>query len=210
MIQGFILTRYFYDQLNNFQESPTTLQQIVGTMIYGMNVDIEKRRVQDIVFASHTDKDVAQSVPSQSAMLDEGERKLIAGDVAGAAALAQQALAAHTSNPGRAQFLLARADIMSGKMEAAEQAFTEAAKISHDPRTIAWSHIYLGRLADLQGDRPAAVAEYQAAMQTRDGKPDTRQAAQTGLKAPFAPPHAARRDSGEQDGAGSATVPPPQ
>ncbi len=195
MVQGFILTRYFYDQLNNFQDSPTTLQQAVGEMVYGMNVDIEKRRVQDIVFASHTDKDVAQQVSSQSAMLDEGERKLIAGDVAGAAALAQQALAGHTSNPGRAQFLLARADIMSGKMEAAEQAFTQAAKVSHDLRTLAWSHIYLGRLADLEGDRPTAVAEYRAAMDTRDGKPDTKQAAEAGLKAPFAPPQAAREDS---------------
>ena len=195
MVQGFILTRYLYQQFHDFENRPTTLQEAVGEMIYGMNVDIEKRRVQDIEFASHTDQDVTEPVAPQSAMLDQGEKKLIAGDVAGAAALAQQALAAHTENPGRAQFLLARADIMSGKMEAAEQAFTEAAKVSHNLRTIAWSHIYLGRLADLQGDRTTAVAEYQAAMKTRDGKPDTKQAAEDGLKAPFAPPQAARRES---------------
>ncbi len=195
MVQGFILTQYFYNQLKVFAQSPTTLQEAVGEMIYGMNVDIEKRRVQDIVFASHTDQDVVQPASAQSAMLDQGERKLIAGDTAGAAALAQQALAAHTANPGRAQFLLARADIMSGKMEGAEQAFTEAAKVSHNLRTIAWSHIYLGRLADLQGDRTTAIAEYQAAMKTRDGKPDTQHAAEAGLKAPFAPPQAAKQDS---------------
>ncbi len=191
MVQGFILTQYFYDQLRNFDQSQTTLQEIVGEMIYGMNVDIEKRRVQDIVFASQTDQDVAKPVSPQSAMLDQGEQKLVAGDAAAAADLAHQALAAHTSNPGRAEFLLARAEIMSGKMEAAEQAFTQAANVSHNLRTIAWSHIYLGRLADLQGDRTTAVAEYQAAMKTRDGKPDTEQAAEAGLKAPFAPPQAA-------------------
>lgn len=193
MVQGFILTQYLYQQFHDFENRPTTLQEAVGEMIYGMNADIEKRRVQDIVFASHTDQDVVKPVAPQSAMLDEGEKKLIAGDTAGAAQLAQQALAAHTQNPGRAQFLLARADIMSGKMEAAEQAFTEAAKISHNLRTIAWSHIYLGRMADLQGDRTTAVAEYQAAMKTRDGKPDTEQAAESGLKAPFAPPQASQR-----------------
>ncbi|MEO6828673.1 MAG: hypothetical protein ABI164_02610 [Acidobacteriaceae bacterium] len=190
MLQGFILTKYLYQEFQDFENRPTTLQEAVGEMIYGMNVDIEKRRVEKIVFASHTDQDVVKPVAPSSAMLDEGEQKLIAGDTAGAAALAQQALAAHTDNPGRAQFLLARADIMSGKMEAAEQAFTDAAKISHNLRTIAWSHIYLGRMADLQGDRDTAIAEYQAAMKTRDGKTDTEQAAQSGLKAPFAPPHA--------------------
>jgi hypothetical protein len=188
MVQGFILTQYFYQQLHSFPDNPTTLQEIVGEMIYGMNVDIEKHRVQDIVFAANTDQDVQQPIAAQSALLDQGEQKLIAGDTAGAAALAQQALAQHTENPGRAQFLLARADIMNGKMEAAQQAFNEAAKTSHNLRTIAWSHIYLGRLADLQGDRPTALAEYQAAMTTRDGKPDTRQAAEAGLKSPFAPP----------------------
>ncbi len=191
MVQGFILTQYFYDQLRNFDQNPTTLQEIVGEMIYGMNVDIEKRRVQDIVFASNTDQDVVKQVSPQSAMLDQGEEKLVNGDAAGAADLARQALAAHTGNPGRAEFLLARAEIMSGKMEAAEQAFTQAANVSHNLRTIAWSHIYLGRLADLQGDRTTAVAEYQAAMKTRDGKPDTEEAAQAGLKASFAPPQAA-------------------
>ena len=168
-------------------------------MIYGMNVDIEKRRIQDIVFTSHTDQDVLRRAPVQSDILDQAERKLAAGDTSAAARMAQQALSQHTGNPGRAQFILARADIMSGKMDSAEQAFTQATQISHDLRTIAWSHIYLGRLDDLQGNRSAAIAEYQAAMQSRDGKPDTREAAEAGLKAPFAPPQAAEQDAPGQD-----------
>lgn len=209
MVQGFILTRYFYDQLRGFDESPRSLPQMVGIMIYGMNVDIEKHRVQDIVFASHTDQNVATPVAPQTAMLDKAETKLIAGDMPGAAQLAQQALDQHTGNPGRAYFILARADIMSGKMDAAVQEFTQAAKVSHDLRTIAWSHIYLGRLDDLQGDRSAAVAEYQAAMQSRDGRQDTSRAAEAGLKAPFAPPQAAQQGSHGQgdrtdDGAASS------
>ncbi len=208
MVQGFILTQYFYDQLRGFQDSPATLQEMVGIMIYGMNVDIEKRRVQDIVFASHSDQEITEPVAPQSALLDEAENKLVDGDTAAAARLAQQALTEHTNNPGRAQFILARADIMSGKMDSAEQAFTQATQISHDLRTIAWSHIYLGRLDDLQGNRSAAIAEYQAAMQSRDGKPDTREAAEAGLKAPFAPPQAAEQDapgqgSGPNGGASS-------
>jgi len=202
MVQGFILTQYFYQQLDTFPQSDRTLQDAVGEMIYGMNADFEKRRVQNIVFAAHADTDVKQPVSTSSALLDEGENSLIAGDAPAAAKLARQALADHTANPGRAQFLLARAEIMSGQMEPAEQAFIEAAKISHNLRTISWSHIYLGRLNDLEGDRAAAVAQYQLAMKTRDGKPDTRQAAEAGLTAPFSPPQAAQEKStnGNQGG----------
>lgn len=196
MVQGFILTQYFFDQLRRFPENSTSLQEIVGEMVYGMNVDIEKRRIQDIAFVAHTDQDVLQQGSPDSALLDRAERKLVEGDTAAAAQLAQRALSQHTGNPGRAQFILARADIMSGKMDEAEQAFQQATHISHNARTIAWSHIYLGRMDDLQDDRPAAIAEYQAAMKTRDGKPDTKQAAEAGLAAPFAPPQAARRHSG--------------
>lgn len=197
MTQGFILTKYFYDQFSIFQNSPsTTLQQAVGEMVYGMNADIEKHRVEHIEFASHTDQDVAQSVSAQSAELDEAENKLSAGDAAGAAQLAQRALTQHTPYPGRAEFILARANIMSGKMDAAVQSFQDAIQKSHNLRTISWSHIYLGRLDDLQGDRAAAIKEYQAAMVSRDGRPDTKEAATAGLKVPFAPPQAANGQSG--------------
>lgn len=198
MVHGYILTQYFYEQLRIFSNNPTTLQEAVGEMVYGMNVDIEKRRVQDIVFAPRNAQEQLQRAAARPPLLDEAERKLVAGDTTGATELAQQALSQHTADPGRAQFILARANIMSGKMEAAEQAFTQAAQLSHDPRTVAWSHIYLGRLDDLQQDRPAAIAEYQEAMKARDGKTDTKDAAEAGLKAPFAPPQAAQRSQSGQ------------
>lgn len=204
MKQGFILTQYFYNQLGIFASRDTTLQEAVGEMVYGMNVDIEKNRVKDIVFASTPSSDVLQPAPAQPDLLDQAERRLVAGDIPGATQLAQQAIAQHLGDAGRAQFILARADIMSGKMEQAEQAFTQAAKISHDPRTLAWSHIYLGRLDDLQDDRQAAIAQYQEAMKTRDGRSDTRNAAQAGLNAPFAPPGPHRSSSGQSNSATGA------
>jgi hypothetical protein len=45
--------------------------------------------------------------------------------------------------------------------------------------------------------------EYKAAMQSRDGRQDTSQAAEAGLKAPFAPPQAAQQGShGREDSGG--------
>lgn len=98
---------------------------------------------------------------------------------------------------------------MRGKMEAAVQSFTQATQISHDPRTIAWSHIYLGRLDDLQDNRQAAITEYQAAMKARDGKADTKNAAEAGLKAPFAPPQSARQQPNRQDDSNDAPASSP-
>jgi len=73
---------------------------------------------------------------------------------------------------------------MSGDPEGALEHLTQTVKLSHDPRTIAWAHIYLGRLYDLARDpdnpdaahpqRSKAVAEYQIALANRDGLPDTK------------------------------------
>jgi hypothetical protein len=59
----------------------------------------------------------------------------------------------------------------------------------HDPRVLAWSHIYLGRIFDIQQNREAAVAEYQAALAAGDVQPDTKVAAQRGLETPYQPQH---------------------
>jgi hypothetical protein len=68
--------------------------------------------------------------------------------------------------------------------------FKAALDTSRDPRTLAWCHIYLGRLYDMQQepDRKRALAEYRLAMNLRDDRPDTRAAAESGLREPFAPP----------------------
>jgi hypothetical protein len=67
---------------------------------------------------------------------------------------------------------------------------------------LAWSHIYLGRILDVEEQRDQAVAEYQAALTVRDGQPDTKQAAEAGLKQPFALPHRAQpaaEDNGDRE-----------
>ena len=59
---------------------------------------------------------------------------------------------------------------------------------ARNPHTVAWSHIYLGRLYDVQPDRKKALQEYQAALAVPGAQADTRAAASTGLKTPFALP----------------------
>lgn len=188
MTQGYILTKYFYDQFHRFEQSPVSLQEAVGEMVYGMDVQVERARVQRLVFTNHQDEDIVERPGSAADPLDQAEQSLANGDKAKAALLANQALASHTTHPGRAQFILARVAILNGDLDSAVQDFQQAAQLSHNPRTVAWSHIYLGRIYDVQDNRTDAVTQYEAAIQTRDGRPDTKQAAEQGLKQPYGPP----------------------
>lgn len=206
MRQGYVLTQYFYEQLVSFEHTPTSLKDSVGEMVYGMDVDVQVHRARDTQFVQQGSGDVVRRAPRQLKGLDLAEMKLMKGDSAGAGQLAQQALDQHTAEPDRANFILARVDLVNGKMDNAETAFRETLRLSKDPRMLAWSHIYLGRILDVQEERDHAVAEYKAALTVRDGQPDTKQAAEKGLKQPFELPHH-QQDTDDDDASPPAKPP---
>jgi hypothetical protein len=203
MAQGYVLTQYFYDQLISFEKGPESLDEAIGPMVYGMDMSTEIHRAKEITFDAHGEDDPMSHAPVQPKGLDLAELKLMKGDVAGAGEMAQKALDTHTGDPGQADFILARVDLMSGRTRDAQSAFNGALNASKDPRTLAWSHIYLGRILDAEGQacgqqggdpedchalRDQAVAEYKAALMARDGQPDTKAAAENGIKQPFTMP----------------------
>ena len=85
----------------------------------------------------------------------------------------------------RAYFLLARVATMKGDMEGAKSYFYLAIDRGTDTRTRAWSHIYLGRIFDMQEKREEALKQYNAALADNDPKPDTKAAAERGMKSPY-------------------------
>jgi hypothetical protein len=52
---------------------------------------------------------------------------------------------------------------------------------------LAWSHIYLGRIHDLEDDRDQAVEEYRAALGVADAPENARSAAQKGIEQAYKP-----------------------
>ncbi len=191
MTQGYVLTQYFYNQLRGFEKNPESLNEAIGPMVYGMDMSVETHRAQQITFDAHGEGDVMRRSPQRppaAKELDVAELKLMKGDVAGAAQLAQKALDTHSGDPGQADFILARVDLMNGKIDDAEAAFRNTIAASKNPRMVAWSHIYVGRILDVKEQRDDAVAEYRAALASRDGQPDTKAAAEDGIKKPFALP----------------------
>ncbi len=190
MRQGWVLTNYFYEQLGIMERESTSLSENIGPMIYGMDVDDERKRALQIDFLPTSSSDVVRRVPRQPVGMDLAEMKLMKGDSDGAEEIATRTLAEPAGDHGRAHYLLARVELLRGNPDEAMDHFQQALKISKDPRTLAWSHIYLGRLYDTQHvpDRPKAVEEYKAALAARDAQPDTKAAAELGLQKPFALP----------------------
>jgi hypothetical protein len=93
--------------------------------------------------------------------------------------------------------------VLSGKASRARELFenlvanrapaSSAAKKSGetaDPSILAWSHVYLGRIDDLEGDRDLALTEYRAALAVASAPEAAYFAARRGVQEKYnAPAH---------------------
>ena len=192
MRQGLVLTQYFYEALIPFEKDPASLKDTIGEMVYSMDIDQQVHRARQIEFDKEPDEDVLQrSKPHQVTGLDLAEARLAAGDVATASSMARNVLASPADNAAaaadaaRAHFILARVDLMTVHPDDAVSEFQKTIASSKEQRLVSWSHIYLGRLLDLECKRDEALSEYKLALATRDGEIDTRLAAERGVKAAY-------------------------
>ena len=211
MAQGFVLTQYFFEQLISFEKDPASMRDTIGEMVYGMDIEQQVHRARQTQFDKQADGDVLhRSKPRVLTGLDLAEAKLAQGDVATASELAHKALTDQSdtldsvAQGARADFVLARVAIMTGHPDVAIDDFQKTIATSKEPRLLAWSHIYLGRMLDLDCKRDQAVTEYQAALAARDGQQDTRLAAERGVKTAYA----VKGHSCVEDADDSGTPPP--
>jgi hypothetical protein len=212
MTQGFVLTQYFYEQLLTFEKDPASLRDSIGEMVYSMDVDQQVHRARQLEFDKQADADVLERTkPRKLEGLDLAESRLAAGDIGTASALARQSLTVHSdtlatlADNARANFILARAAILTGHPGEALNRFQTTLATTKEPRLLAWSHIYLGRMLDLDCKRDQAVSEYKLALESRDGQQDTRLAAERGVKAAYA----VKGHSCEEDDAADQPGPQP-
>lgn len=198
MEQGFILTGYFYEALARFEKDPAGLGNAYGDMLVAIDVGREQKQAAQITFASRADTEVLRLArPLEGKLLVTAEQRLSAGDAETAQKLAQEALDEKSEDAGRALFILAQVATMNGDMEGARTYFQRTLEVAQEPKVVAWSHIYLGRIFDLREDRPAALDQYRAALSAGAALPEAKAAAERGLQQPYEPPSQAQ--SGEQD-----------
>jgi tetratricopeptide (TPR) repeat protein len=213
MTQGFVLTQYFFEQLIEFEKDPASLRDTIGEMVYSMDMDQQAHRARQIEFDKEADGEVlGRSRPRKLTGLDLAEARLAAGDIATASAMARQMLTVHSdtlesaADSARANFILARAAILTGHPDQAIDGFQKTLATTREPRLLAWSHIYLGRMLDLDCKRDEAVTEYRAALTVRDGQQDTRLAAERGVKAAYAVKGHSCEEDAEDGAPGSGPV----
>jgi tetratricopeptide (TPR) repeat protein len=204
---GWVLTGSFYDKLALQDREGISLKDSIAEIVYGMDVPHEVDRAKKIPFFSPDSPQLATSgglnrarAPRRSlSAMDQAELKLQKGDRMGAEDLADKELLANPSS-SEALYVLARVKLMEGDPQAAYDRFTQVVSTAKDARTLAWAHVYLGRLYDTQQrpDRAKAVSEYKAAAATPGAQTDVKAAAAAGIQKAFAPPKRTVSDSDQK------------
>jgi hypothetical protein len=98
----------------------------------------------------------------------KGQQLAAQGDLAGALTEYQKALEANAQS-SLADYRIGEVLFNQGNFQASANAYRDALRGDGDPRwTEVWSHIQLGKIFDVTGQRDRAVNEYRQAVQTND------------------------------------------
>jgi tetratricopeptide (TPR) repeat protein len=187
--QGYILTRYFYTSLLAFEKDPAGLRSAYSDMLNNIDVNAQEKAAGGVQYARASAPELVQlSRMEDRRMLVTAEKRLAANDPKGAQELAQQALERKIGDQGRALFILAQVAVANKNRQGALDNFQKAIQATKDPKVVAWSHLYLGRILDLNEDREAAMNEYRAALTTGSELPEVMAAAERGLQQAYEPP----------------------
>jgi hypothetical protein len=187
--QGYILTKYFYTSLLAFEKDPAGLRSAYSDMLNNIDVRAQQKAANEVQFAQVTAPELVQlSRMEDRRMLVTAEKRLAANDPKGAQDLAQQALDRKIGDQGRALFILAQVAVANKNREGALENFQKAIQATKDPKVVAWSHVYLGRILDMKEDREAAMNEYRAALTVGAELPEVKAAAERGLQQAYEPP----------------------
>jgi tetratricopeptide (TPR) repeat protein len=188
--EGYVLTRYFYDALVKFEKDPAGMRDAYAGLVGSIDVGKEMKRASQVPFSGEAAPELLHLAGRRNEhLLLNAERRLAAGDPETAQKLAQQALDEQEEDSGHALFILAEVATANRDMDGARKYFEQALQTAHEPKVIAWSHIYLGRIFDLREDRFAALDQYRAALDAAGGAvPEAKLAARRGLEQPYEPP----------------------
>jgi hypothetical protein len=205
---GFVLVRPLVAQLQKFEKDAPAMSYYFPGLITGIDVAAEQKRLQGVTFAA---ADAApamlehgQSDDTQASELErwlvEGNRQIAGRDSDASMATFQTAFAKYPNDP-RVVYGLAISSVLSGQADRAKDLFEQlvspprapvsgsgSASEPAGPSIMAWSHVYLGRIHDLEDERELAVNEYQAALAVEGAPEAARVAAQNGVQATYKPP----------------------
>jgi len=202
---GYVLVRTIFLGLAKYEASEPSMALYFPDLVRGINLAEETKRINGIQFASAdrgqnpddpaseevTRHRVAQptTVPNDAdaiASLTDGERR-IAEKNPRAAELSFQKVLARYPDQIRAWYGLGLVALLDHDGPRAKEVFGRLTTGEHaaleDPMVLTWSHVYLARIYDDEGQQGLAKNEFQAALAVPGGPEQAKQAAQKGLEA---------------------------
>lgn len=200
---GFILVRPLVGQLQKFEKAEPAMSYYFPDLIAGIDLAAEQKRLKSIRFGpaktvgepNEQSSDSKLQASELESWLAEGNHEIAVQDAAAATATFGEILAKYPDNP-RAVYGLAISSVLSGNADRARELFEKLVSVlspplksenAANPAILAWSHIYLGRIDDLEGERELALVEYHAALAVAGAPEAARVAAQRGLEQIYNP-----------------------
>lgn len=201
---GYVLVRPLVAALEGFEKSEPSMKGYFPDLVRSIDEKAEAKRLTAIQFASAdaepSDNTAAEAVarlkkvlpttvPNDAEVisaLTEGERQIAAKNSRAAEASFKKVLVKYPDQP-RAWFGLGVVAYMDHDAARAKEVFGRLTNGDHaatgDPRVLAWSHVYLARIYDYEGNSSVAKTEYESALAVQGGPEEARQAAQKELAA---------------------------
>jgi tetratricopeptide (TPR) repeat protein len=203
--QGYVLVAPLYSALPKFENSEPSMKLFFPDLVRAIDIGAEAKRLAAVKFAPadaaipedeaanreivRAKKAAPTTVPNDAeviAALTEGERRIAEKNPRAAEASFQRVLTKYPDQP-RAWYGIglvamldhdaARAKQVFGRLTAGEHAATE------DPMVLVWSHVYLARIYDSEGNSEVARTEYQSALAVQGGPDQAKLTAQKELAA---------------------------
>ncbi|MGH9395504.1 MAG: tetratricopeptide repeat protein [Terriglobia bacterium] len=189
MAAGLILTPYFYNALDAYEKGDAPLSVVYQQMIQGIDLRKMEKTLADVKFTPPPPSRMVRTTRAMSAedsLLDQGDNLISTAQYDQAAGLFRQVLKKYDPHSDRALYGLAVAASNMSEPDVAEKYFKQTLAVAHDLRIVTWSHIYLGRIYDVEGRRGDALKQYRAASVTAATFPDALLALRSGMQRPFA------------------------
>jgi tetratricopeptide (TPR) repeat protein len=186
---GLILAPYFYSQLEAFEKQPVSMTDYFDRMIEGIDVSKLEQQLDSVQFMPPprppSSKPAAPAQSAKDQLLDRADNFIYRAQYGQARQEFEQVLKDYDPKSERALYGLAVVASNLGEPDIAVKYFKKTLSVAHRLRIVTWSHIYLGRIYDLEGNRDEALTQYRAAAVTAAKFPDALRALNTGLQHPF-------------------------
>lgn len=202
---GYVLVRPLFVALPKFENSEPSMKLFFPDLVRAIDATAESKRLAAVKFApaesarpedETSSEEVARqrkaqptTVPNDAeaiAALTEGERRIAERNPRAAEASFQKVLTKYPDQ-ARAWYGIGLVALLDHDASRAKQVFGRLTTGEHaaaeDPMVLAWSHVYLARIYDDEGNPAVAKAEYQSALAVEGGPEQAKQAAQKGLAA---------------------------